>query len=671
MANFVVKGALAKCSGCTDPNKLVKFLAIDKRFSIGGYPVGLKSESAPENFSENFGKCCFLGGQDCVLDFVESGWFGVDERVRYDNTGLVIDAMTAQAADAVENYIRIVEDAVFRGMFEQDWAAAGTIQTNWKELYKRIRDFKKLVDARYDPETFSDRGIEDEILSDLGKDVLKKPVFEKNLDNTWSINFLRSLEKMYFLIEIYHFVLPDLSSDYYQNARTELEAIFDYLGTYKEKPSSSEGEGLLLDTSLLVCKRGGYVSFVTNGQENPEGLYQASQFDEKVHLVIRNRTSSDMFSSSASDSMAILYNQLFVGKNIWSQVEQSIYNQYAYDFLGNMCECFLPFVFIDKQLTYFLDQDLSLIEDAENEQSETVEDDTASPPTLKSDETDSDNPDGNEGLEEPTCLSTIRKFDEAYQEELHNNAERIHSSVDGEGTRIQNDMGKKLYLLGKYVRIAERLAFMIYYGLDAVQKYNENEVTFRTNTNYGLWAKWYDSNLGWHRGIDIYNSGDIHVIWPGKLVEIGYNKYKTVKYYLSLFSEDLGVTITYMHLAIGTHADGTAFQVGDYFEIGDVLGQESDVLAGGRVHTHIEINRGVYHIGTDTFMIGNGVTRPMCTADRSNNITLDQINEGVNMSINPYPYLDCIWKSRIEMQQELEDAGENAQEVLEGETENE
>ena len=221
MANFVVKGALAKCSGCTDPNKLVKFLAIDKRFSIGGYPVGLKSESAPENFSENFGKCSFLGGQDCVLDFVESGWFGVDERVRYDNTGLVIDAMTAQAADAVENYIRIVEDAVFRGMFEQDWAAAGAIQTNWKELYKRIRDFKKLVDARYDPETFSDRGIEDEILSDLGKDVLKKPVFEKNLDNTWSINFLRSLEKMYFLIEIYHFVLPNLCFSnclrYYQN----------------------------------------------------------------------------------------------------------------------------------------------------------------------------------------------------------------------------------------------------------------------------------------------------------------------------------------------------------------------------------------------------------------------------------------------------------------------
>ena len=643
MANFVVKGALAKCSGCTDPNKLVKFLAIDKRFSIGGYPVGLKSESAPENFSENFGKCSFLGGQDCVLDFVESGWFGVDERVRYDNTGLVIDAMTAQAADAVENYIRIVEDAVFRGMFEQDWAAAGTIQTNWKELYKRIRDFKKLVDARYDPETFSDRGIEDEILSDLGKDVLKKPVFEKNLDNTWSINFLKSLEKMYFLIEIYHFVLPDLSSDYYQNARTELEAIFDYLGTYKEKPSSSEGEGLLLDTSLLVCKRGGYVSFVTNGQENPEGLYQASQFDEKVHLVIRNRISSDMLSEGQyNDSESTLYKNVFdpAQRKVWSEDERTyIYASCPYDYSGTICEAFLPFVFTEEQLSYFLDQDL---------RSTVVG--PASPPALENDDTDDDHPDGNEGLEEPTCLSTIRKFDEAYQEELHNNAERIHSSMDGEGTRIQDDMGKKLYLLGKHVRIAERLAFMIRDGVDAVQNYETQAGALLGTSNYGLWGKWYDESDGWHRGIDVCLGGNVHVIWPGELVEIGNSG--GVPYYLSLFSEDLGVTITYMHLAIGTHADGTAFQVGDNFEIGDVLGQESSVMAYNTVHTHIEINRGVYRSGEETFGIGNGVIRPMSTDGEGmyTNLPLAEISEGVNMSINPYPYLDRIWKSRSQMQ---------------------
>ena len=642
MANFVVKGALAKCSGCTDPNKLVKFLAIDKRFSIGGYPVGLKSESAPENFSENFGKCCFLGGQDCVLDFVESGWFGVDERVRYDNTGLVIDAMTAQAADAVENYIRIVEDAVFRGMFEQDWAAAGTIQTNWKELYKRIRDFKKLVDARYDPETFSDRGIEDEILSDLGKDVLKKPVFEKNLDNTWSINFLRSLEKMYFLIEIYHFVLPDLSSDYYQNARTELEAIFDYLGTYNKKPSSSEGEGLLLDTSLLVCKRGGYVSFVTNGQENPEGLYQASQFDEKVHLVIRNRISSDMLSKSQfNDSESTLYKNVFdpAQRKVWSEDERTyIYASCPYDYSGTICEAFLPFVFTEEQLSYFLDQDL---------RSTVVG--PASPPALENDDTDDDHPDGNEGLEEPTCLSTIRKFDEAYQEELHNNAERIHSAMDGEGTRIQDDMGKKLYLLGKYVRIAERLAFMIRDGVDAVQNYETQAGALLGTSNYGLWGKWYDESDGWHRGIDVCLGGNVHVIWPGELVEIGNSG--GVPYYLSLFSEDLGVTITYMHLAIGTHADGTAFQVGDHFEIGAVLGTQSNRLTKGS-HTHIEINQGVYRSGEETFGIGNGVIRPMSTDGEGmyTNLPLAEISEGVNMSINPYPYLDRIWKSRSQMQ---------------------
>ena len=662
MANFVVKGALAKCSGCTDPNKLVKFLAIDKRFSIGGYPVGLKSESAPENFSENFGKCSFLGGQDCVLDFVESGWFGVDERVRYDNTGLVIDAMTAQAADAVENYIRIVEDAVFRGMFEQDWAAAGAIQTNWKELYKRIRDFKKLVDARYDPETFSDRGIEDEILSDLGKDVLKKPVFEKNLDNTWSINFLRSLEKMYFLIEIYHFVLPDLSSDYYQNARTELEAIFDYLGTYKEKPSSSEGEGLLLDTSLLVCKRGGYVSFVTNGQENPEGLYQASQFDEKVHLVIRNRISSDMLSEGQyNDSESTLYKNVFdpAQRKVWSEDERTyIYASCPYDYSGTICEAFLPFVFTEEQLSYFLDQDL---------RSTVVG--PASPPALENDDTDDDHPDGNEGLEEPTCLSTIRKFDEAYQEELHNNAERIHSAMDGEGTRIQDDMGKKLYLLGKHVRIAERLAFMIRDGVDAVQNYETQAGALLGTSNYGLWGKWYDERNGWHRGIDVCPGGNVHVIWPGELVEIGNSG--GIPYYLSLFSEDLGVTITYMHLAIGTHADGAAFQVGDHFEMGAVLGTQSNRITKDS-HTHIEINQGIYRPGETAWETGFGVARPMSADNEAIKlISIDEIEEGVKMSINPYPYLDRIWQSRSQMQWRLRVVRENTQEISEGEPENE
>ena len=637
MANFVVKGALAKCSGCTDPNKLVKFLAIDKRFSIGGYPVGLKSESAPENFSENFGKCCFLGGQDCVLDFVESGWFGVDERVRYDNTGLVIDAMTAQAADAVENYIRIVEDAVFRGMFEQDWAAAGAIQTNWKELYKRIRDFKKLVDARYDPETFSDRGIEDEILSDLGKDVLKKPVFEKNLDNTWSINFLRSLEKMYFLIEIYHFVLPDLSSDYYQNARTELEAIFDYLGTYKEKPSSSEGEGLLLDTSLLVCKRGGYVSFVTNGQENPEGLYQASQFDEKVHLVIRNRISSDMLSKSQfNDSESTLYESVFnpAQRKVWSEDERTyIYASCPYDYSGTISEAFLPFVFTEEQLSYFMDQDL---------RSTAVG--PASPPALENDDTDDDHPDGNEGLEEPTCLSTIRKFDEAYQEELHNNAERIHSSMDGEGTRIQDDMGKKLYLLGKHVRIAERLAFMIRDGVDAVQNYETQAGTLLEASNYGLWGKWYDLTQGWHRGIDICPGGDVHAICPGEVI---YKEY----YYLNIYYETLDVTITYMHLQIGQATDGTTFtiEIGDQVETGQILGKQSNLGPGVQPnHTHLEFNTGRYcPENKERWDLGNSVARPMSQDAGGKNILLGEISEGRNFSNNPYDrYILPIWEER-------------------------
>ena len=397
-----------------------------------------------------------------------------------------------------------------------------------------------------------------------------------------------------------------------------------------------------MDTSLLVCKRGGYVSFVTNGQENPEGLYQASQFDEKVHLVIRNRISSDMLSKSQfNDSESTLYKNVFdpAQRKVWSEDERTyIYASCPYDYSGTICEAFLPFVFTEEQLSYCLDQDL---------RSTVVG--PASPPALENDDTDDDHPDGNEGLEEPTCLSTIRKFDEAYQEELHNNAERIHSSMDGEGTRIQDDMGKKLYLLGKYVRIAERLAFMIRDGVDAVQNYETQAGALLGTSNYGLWGKWYDESDGWHRGIDVCPGGNVHVIWPGELVEIGNSG--GIPYYLSLFSEDLGVTITYMHLAIGTHADGAAFQVGDHFEMGAVLGTQSNRITKDS-HTHIEINRGVYRSGEETLGIGNGVIRPMSTDGEGmyTNLPLAEISEGVNMSINPYPYLDRIWKSRSQMQ---------------------
>ncbi|OUP74130.1 hypothetical protein B5F10_09055 [Anaerotruncus colihominis] len=127
-----------------------------------------------------------------------------------------------------------------------------------------------------------------------------------------------------------------------------------------------------------------------------------------------------------------------------------------------------------------------------------------------------------------------------------------------------------------------------------------------------------------------------------------------------------------MHLAIGTHADGTAFQVGDHFEIGDVLGQESSVMANDTVHTHIEINQGIYRPGETAWETGFGVARPMSIDDEAIElISIDEIEEGVKMSINPYPYLDRIWQSRSQMQWRLRVVRENTQEISEGEPENE
>ena len=104
-----------------------------------------------------------------------------------------------------------------------------------------------------------------------------------------------------------------------------------------------------------------------------------------------------------------------------------------------------------------------------------------------------------------------------------------------------------------------------------------------------------------------------------------------------------------MHLAIGTHADGAAFQVGDHFEIGAVLGTQSNRLTKGS-HTHIEINQGIYRPGETVWETGFDVARPMSIDDEAIKlISIDEIEEGVKMSINPSPYLDRICQSRSQM----------------------
>ena len=131
-----------------------------------------------------------------------------------------------------------------------------------------------------------------------------------------------------------------------------------------------------------------------------------------------------------------------------------------------------------------------------------------------------------------------------------------------------------------------------------ISKEQEREELLRTNeaikttelyrmtsvSNYGLWGKWYDSGNGWHRGIDICPGGNVHVIWPGVILERGRDA-NEVEYYVSIYSEDINATIIYMHLNISNEEiallNGTAKKIiaaGEHVGIGTILGTQGKVM---------------------------------------------------------------------------------------------
>ncbi|OUP68739.1 hypothetical protein B5F10_10405 [Anaerotruncus colihominis] len=131
-----------------------------------------------------------------------------------------------------------------------------------------------------------------------------------------------------------------------------------------------------------------------------------------------------------------------------------------------------------------------------------------------------------------------------------------------------------------------------------ISKEQEREELLRTNeaikttelyrmtsvSNYGLWGKWYDSGNGWHRGIDICPGGNVHVFWPGVILERGRDA-NEVEYYVSIYSEDINATIIYMHLNISNEEiallNGTAKKIiaaGEHVGIGTILGTQGKVM---------------------------------------------------------------------------------------------
>lgn len=106
--------------------------------------------------------------------------------------------------------------------------------------------------------------------------------------------------------------------------------------------------------------------------------------------------------------------------------------------------------------------------------------------------------------------------------------------------------------------------------------------------SYGMWGKWYFDVAGWHCGVDNLQPDTtckIHCIYPGKVIEVGY----FISTLCNINGEEY--TLTYMHLLKKNNI------VVDLDLLpGQVIGTESNQGPGSvPVHTHIEINKGLYY----------------------------------------------------------------------------
>lgn len=266
-------------------------------------------------------------------------------------------------------------------------------------------------------------------------------------------------------------------------------------------------------------------------------------------------------------------------------------------------------------------------------------------------------------------LSTRRYFDE----ERRNIMSVI---IDSKGNTaeylVQEDNTEKYQLQKRHTLVAQKLAYMIYDGEEAIANYKNDRVPMNGGghritdnyiqmiriSNYGLWGKYYTQALGWHRGIDMTKGGGasilIHAICRGEVIQ-------RTSSYISIYNHAANVTFTYMHLEYtGDVPQGKATDQGwvkAYVSRNEVLGYEWDNKAGGKKHTHIEVNPGRYY---DDNWTGLGVGRPM-SGDLSmprevdgttetkipRDIALDMISPGNNFSLNPYPFIERVWNFRV------------------------
>ena len=223
----------------------------------------------------------------------------------------------------------------------------------------------------------------------------------------------------------------------------------------------------------------------------------------------------------------------------------------------------------------------------------------------------------------PSVFDTQQSADRYLDEERQINFV-TNDEMHNERLEIAAKAALMLYRSFKDERNADILSRKPDDNLPSNEKYNE----FRKKSSYGMWGKWYSSDLGFHRGIDIaFGSGSqIYSICSGVVVpsDLSYGlkvKIITPKEYATDWY------LTYMHANFEIGGKTGSNMIGKKIFVGTQIGTESSKGAPGAPHTHIELN----------YRSQNGYT-PAYTSGAAGNRRFDLQKDGIR-SWNPYHFI--------------------------------
>lgn len=254
--NYVVSGAKTICNGRCCLDRTVTFISRDRGISIGRGNIGTEADTSPQdNFDDNYGPCKFLNGSCCIPNFLPV-WFNTAETVLYSKLNLLLKEYQNACNYAIQRARQ------FFLICETDFSHRETDE-EYKEYKTELQNslnLRELTAKKF-------RGLQSGIA------VMEEWRKNGTIDFYRIQSFSQAIENLNSMVEVlqeYKKSAPSIAQDKRQMAHCDHAiAYFTRAKAILTQITDNENveEKIILQSSILVCRRGGVITFINDGQD--------------------------------------------------------------------------------------------------------------------------------------------------------------------------------------------------------------------------------------------------------------------------------------------------------------------------------------------------------------------------------------------------------------------